>query len=323
MPDLDRSLFLEEAQLSTEEWSQLAWEGAIGEPESFLERFGWDGQAAGCVSLDLSNDNKKITAARIMLAGSWGEEPIRLQANKLWPKAAQNVSLVIDLSNLAIFKFGDGEMASDLISGDRVMGGFVETTGGKDGIITSEREKELGVGQFCLRAVASLGKSSGPRFGVWLQVTILIFPGSDDTLLEVSPLAVQAAWPGIKAGEGEMPMLPAAGKNRELFGGKAWGCPVAPAITAGKEGPRLVTGRDISAAVGSLLNAGTVADGCLTAESLKKKWEKLVRSPKDLKQKKAEKTWPGAGPAAADKGRKKSRIHVENCLCYSRIQIEQ
>jgi hypothetical protein len=90
-----------------------------------------------------------------------------------------------------------------------------------------------------------------------------------------------------------------------VLGGKAWGCPVAPAITTGAPWSEAAGPPDSSlvrAAIGALLNEGVLADHCLNGETLKRKWDKLARAPKELKQKKPEKAWPSAAPPTASKG---------------------
>jgi hypothetical protein len=213
MPELDKNLFSGNDKLSAEEWDMLSFSGGYQSVAEFLGRFGWDGRAAGCVNLHLSADNKKVESARFLLAGRWSDEPLRCQACKIWPDAGQHVILEIDLDNLSMFRFTEGEMSSDLIDGAAIKYRFIAA--GQDG---SERELDeeeysaVGVGNFCLKAVASIAKSSGAKFGIWIQVTMLVMPGTQDAVVAISSLATNASWPGIKWSDGEMPMLPATGK---------------------------------------------------------------------------------------------------------------
>jgi hypothetical protein len=213
MPDIDKSLFSGSDKLTAAEWDSLSFSGGCHNISEFLGRFGWDGRAAGCVNLHLNPDNKKVDSARFIIAGRWGEVPLRCQASRIWPEADQHVVLEMALEDISIFRFAEGDMSSELVDGAAIMHRFI--TIGQDG---TERELEedeyqmMGVGNFCMKAVASIAKSSGAKFGVWVQVTMLILPGTQDALIAISTLATSASWPGIKWTDGEMPILPATGK---------------------------------------------------------------------------------------------------------------
>jgi hypothetical protein len=88
--------------------------------------------------------------------------------------------------------------------------------------------------------------------------------------------------------------------------GRAWGCPVAPAIVPGvpwtaTQGP--LESSEVKRAIGALLSEGVVPDNSLSADSVNRKWEKLARAPGDMKPKKPGLTWP-MERRAAEKGRK-------------------
>jgi hypothetical protein len=109
--------------------------------------------------------------------------------------------------------------------------------------------------------------------------------------------AAEAAWPGVKFAEGDVKILPEAGRGKTALNGKAWGCPIAPALQAGApwtEAAGPLKPVDVMAAVGSLLNMGVLADSSLNEESMRKKWAKIQRAPDSMKARRAEKTWPKA-----------------------------
>ncbi len=85
--------------------------------EELFKAHGWEGESSETVGLCLSPDNMKVCTARLLLAGTWGEEPVTIQAQKIWPAAAEHLVLEIALSEMDKFKFPDGEMASGYVAG--------------------------------------------------------------------------------------------------------------------------------------------------------------------------------------------------------------
>jgi hypothetical protein len=154
---------------------------------------------------------------------------------------------------------------------------------------------EKGISYFTLRAVCSLAKTCGAKWWMWATVTILIFPECQDAMVQISPAATEAAWPGVKFCEGDVKILPEAGRGKTALNGKAWGSPIAPALMVGApwaEAGGTLKPTDVRAAIGKLLNAGSLADSSLNEESMRKKWAKIQRAPDSMKAKKPEKTWP-------------------------------
>ena len=303
MPTITSALFAGELNLSPAEWESMSVPGFgtthIGE---FLESSGWDGSAAACVGVRLSADNSATVSARLNLAGRWGA-PATLQAQKLWPDAGPHITLELDFNDLGVFRFNDGDAASRYISEEGVRHKF--SAMGTDGVIrelTGEERTVNGIGAFTIRAACGIAKCSNAKNGVWLTCVILVFPETEADLTAFSPASAHVAWPGIKATEGDIPVLPQAGKGRPILRGKEWRCPIAPALIPGA--PWRETGADIStetvaAAVGQLLNQGLIAEGSLNSESLREKWEKAKRAPDKLQAKKPELAWPAYTQEAA------------------------
>ena len=137
--------------------------------EEFLEAQGWDQRAAGVVGLKLSPDNSRIMAARLALVGNWQDEPLRMQAKKLWTDAPDNLSLEVTLNNLATFMFADGNMWSGFMAGDSVRHKFMETAVDGPREPADEELMNWGIREFSLKAVCSLAKTSSARWGIWLS----------------------------------------------------------------------------------------------------------------------------------------------------------
>lgn len=222
MPELDKNLFVGKEQISATEWETLtstdAGQQAIGE---FLESFGWDQKAAGSVVLQLEADNRSVAAASLRLAGRWTDGPVKLQAKKLFPTMPENIILSIDLDDLSIFRFSPNEMWSDYVCGDNIKHEYVLHSGETAAVLEEDERQDYDIGRFCIRAVTSVAKDSGVKWG--LSTSILIFPASGDEMAEVSTAYIDPGWPGVKLADGQMPILPPAGKAQRALNGKAWG----------------------------------------------------------------------------------------------------
>ena len=48
--------------------------------------------------------------------------------------------------------------------------------------LDADRQKDKGIQELAVRAVAHLSKDCGMKWGVWLQVTVLIFPLMDEAM---------------------------------------------------------------------------------------------------------------------------------------------
>ena len=302
MPDIELGAFTGKEDVLNEEWATLTTAGPGQQAvEEFLESFGWDQKAAGVVNVKLSPDNTKVMAARFTLAGKWQEEATRIQAKKLWPELEENVIMEVTLDNLSLFRFSEGEMWSEFLVGDALPHRFIMT--GEDArVMTDEELAEKGVGEFCLRAVFGLAKTCSTRWGIWVSTNIMIYPESEEAMMDLSLAAKDPAWPGIRLSDGDVAVLPAAGRGKAPLAVKAWGCPIAPAIQPGALWSNAVgplAGGEVVKAVGGLLNTGCLVESSVASESLRKKWEKVQRAPGDLRRKPAEKTWPADTTAAA------------------------
>ena len=301
MPTITSALFAGETRLSVADWESMSVPSynstQLGE---YLESNGWDGTAAACVGIRLTADNSLAASARLNLAGKWGDAPTALQAQKLWPTAGAHISLEINFNDLGVFRFNDSEAASRYIPQEGIAHKFIARgTDGDTRELSSEERAVNGIGSFSVRAACGLAKCTSAKNGVWLTCVILIYPETEESLKAFSPASTHEAWPGIKAAEGDIPILPQAGKGKTILRGKEWRCPVAPALIPGA--PWKETGADIStetvaAAVGHLLNRGLIVEGSLNSDSLREKWDKAKRAPEKLQAKKPEMSWPSYTP---------------------------
>ena len=205
MPDIEKSLFSGQENISTAEWATLTVpDMSDANVSEFLEGSGWDGNVAGVVGLQLAADNSRPTAARFALAGRWSDRPNRIQAQKIFADAPADWLLEINLPNMGLFHFADGSMVSEYVGGDALECHFYTVVDGEKTGVDDELLGEKGISYFTLRAVCSLAKTCGAKWWMWATVTILIFPECKDAMVEISPAATEAAWPGVKFTEGDV-----------------------------------------------------------------------------------------------------------------------
>ncbi len=311
MPSITMALFAAESAVDTSDWKKLSVPGLgprqVGE---FLEGFGWDGSAAASVGLKMAADNLSVAAARLSVVGTWSTAPTLLQAQKLWSRAPANIWLEVDLRDMGAFRFGDGEMVSKYIPDIAIKHKFIiqgEDDQKKE--LSDEEVSAAGITPFTVRAACGLSSACSAKNGIWLNCIVLVYPATEEELKELSAASKSPAWPGMKLAEGDIPMLPQAGRGKPALNGKEWGCPVTPAVVPGA--PWDATGKDFqqgaaTAAIGCLLNQGLFPSCPASADSLRQKWEAAQRAPDKLGGKKPETTWPAHMPSTAPAKRGKN-----------------
>ncbi len=294
MPVIDQQLFAGTDKLTEADWPSLSAPDISNRSlEKILEQHGWEHKGAAAIGLKLSADNTSVMAARLAILGSW-DQKIQLQAKKVFAKADEGTILEVELTDLGVFRCKEGEMWSQFVP----QAGF-KASYSRDGRALEQEELERqGIQELSARAVMHLSKDCGLKWGIWIKVTILVFPLCDETMRAISEDTANPAWPGVKLAEGQVPLLPACGKGKKVFGGKNWGCPIAPILTPGVPWEAALGPLDkatVAEACGALLNGGSLPEALLTAEAIEKRWEVLLANPGTVQEKAAEKLWPAAG----------------------------
>jgi len=161
MSDIDSTLFSSSEKLPKEFWA------SVGLPDlstrnagDFLSKHGWDGKAAAAVGLRLTPDNRSPEAARLILVGEW-DKPIRIQANRVFQGADQEILMEIQLDDLSTFKCRENRMASMYVPSNMVTTKYTR----KKKELSEEQLAEEGIGEFSLRTICSISKSSGKKYG--------------------------------------------------------------------------------------------------------------------------------------------------------------
>jgi hypothetical protein len=91
MPTLDKNFFVGEGELEPGECAKLEIKNLTTEVKNCLSEYGWTGAAAGCISLTLSADNKKVDRGTFIVTGALGDA--KEDAAKMWHGGSENVLL--------------------------------------------------------------------------------------------------------------------------------------------------------------------------------------------------------------------------------------
>jgi hypothetical protein len=120
MPVLDKALFTGQEEAEVEDLKNAEVTNFGVSVKTALGRFGWKGQATGCVGLGLSTDNRRIETGRFITVGYLDEEDGKIEARKLWQKADSNVVVTMQFKQAEIFTFSDGTLCSDFVAGGNI-----------------------------------------------------------------------------------------------------------------------------------------------------------------------------------------------------------
>ncbi len=298
MPVLDKALFTGQDEAEVEDLKRaevVNWGVSV---KTALGKFGWKGQAAACVGIGLSVDNRRAETGRFITVGRLDEEDGRLEAKKLWQKADSSLVVTLQLRQADIFTFSDGTLCSDFVAASSITHCLHMVKEGRAPTPVMEADKEkLGAGEFTIRMVCSLSKKSSVKNGVVVNYTIMAYPGTKEEILQFSEHAQTAAWPGIKVKEGELPLMPEATEN--------WQCPIVPMILPGtpfESHPYIPGAEELRRAVAAVMGKTTQPECGKSASGLLKLWEKYAASPEEMQQKPGYFTWPEPTKEAAAQG---------------------
>ena len=206
MAPMDKRLFAGDDTIATEELQRLEVRNYSEAVEEALRSFGWTGRPSCCIVLQLNADNSVVTSGQLVARGSLAAEEIRVEADRIWARAATGMVVSIRIPDASAFTFGDGGLCSDYLEGELVES-CITTSGRASRVVLEDEYAEVGVGSFCLRLVCHIAKAS-VKSGVTLSCSVLAFPGSPEVIGELSELTRSPSWPGLRLTEGELNLLP-------------------------------------------------------------------------------------------------------------------
>ena len=297
MPDLSSKFFRGGEEIPRERVQNLVTGKSEKDIEDTLTKLGWEGQLIASVALRLSADGKQADGGSFMLRGALSPEPIQIQAGKLWEKAEEDVMLTVNVPNGAEFVFAGGRLCSDLVSSDKITFKY-----SKAGQVLAETEWDRkGVGKFCLRLMAHLGKTSNGATGPHIKFTLLAHPLDVDSLLELSPAAQSPTWPGIKTLEGQCGFFPAVPSG-------LWAAPFFPLLDTQQRAAtclELPAGDQLLYTLAGIMRTATRPTACTSFNGLKRQVDRMMRDQEAAAAVNLPTiTWPEARRPAVQRGRK-------------------
>ena len=120
MPELNKKFVRGPTDLPSERIPDLLTKRSDKDVEDTLTRLGWEGQLIAGISLKVSPDGRSTASGSFLLRGALCQEPIQIQAAKLWEKAESDILLTINVPNGADLIFAGGKLYSEFVDSDRV-----------------------------------------------------------------------------------------------------------------------------------------------------------------------------------------------------------
>ena len=286
MPDLNKKYFSSEKDISAEKGRELVTKGDSEDIIRTLTKLGWEGQLIAAVIIRVSVDGRRAEDGQFSLRGALANEPIRIQAAKLWEKADEDVTLEIDVPPGDRFDFQGGRLYSDYLDQDKVK--YKLTKEGR--ILTEAEKKKHGLGDFCLRALTHLSRSSNGAGGPAMKFTVLAHHMGAYSLTELSEATQGPSWPGIKILEGQCQLFPAAPVG-------TWGAPFLPLLDVQSRASScesIPVGDQLRFAIAGIMRTAARPTGCVSIGGLLKYTSKMQWNVDEVEPNKPTITWPVA-----------------------------
>jgi len=295
MPTLDPKYFQGEGDLPVEVARRLLVGGLDDQVIPTLTSHGWEGQLVACAGLTISVDGSAVSAARFLLRGALCPTPVSIKANLLW-RVAADITLSITLPEAQHFSFAGGSLCSDYVDQSAVKFNIAK---GQEPVMPGDYATHK-IGQFCLRTVAHLDKSSNGRVGPHIKLTTLAFPASAADTLDNDGGAQSPSWPGFRILEGAAPLFP-----RPPLG--LWGAPILPLLAIHDRAETCQTvpdGPTMRFALAELMRTAALPTVCVTKTARAQTIRTMQRIPENLDPRTPTIIWPASARPDAARGKK-------------------
>ena len=176
-------------------------------------------------------------------------------------------------------------------------------------ILTEAEKKGSGVGEFCLRAIAHLGKASNGAGGPNIKITLLVHHLGADGITNLSGVTQSPSWPGIKLLEGQCQLFPPAAAG-------SWGAPILPLLNVeNRAGNSESTpaGDQLRFAIASIMHTVAKPTWCISLGGLKKYMTKMLKDVDAVAPNEPTITWPVVTQPGESEG--KNRNTVLTIIC--------
>ena len=224
MPELSKKYFGGAGDIPSDRKNQLLTKCDNQAIRHTLTELGWEGQLAASVIVKASVDGERVAGSTFKINGELTKDPVSFQAAKLWDKCGADIQLQVTVPAGAEFDFSGGTLASEFAGEEGLQFTFIKG----DTAIPEDRWEAEGLGNFCLRIVCHLGKTSNGPTGTHIKFTVLAFPLNAKQLADLGTATEDGSWPGIKILEGQCGLFPVAPAG-------LWGAPIFPLIDVSDE----------------------------------------------------------------------------------------
>ncbi len=259
----------------------------------------WDGSCIGLIGLWTSSDNLRVHGGSFFTRGKITDGEHRFNCSDIWPEAHVNTTLTINVATCNNFTFNAGGLHSNFLASSDVTFTCHELrSGAAPAHILPANFSKFNIGDFCIRMICHLSRSSSGKRGVILRYTIALYPGKGADLTRVVN-EQGPSWPGIKITTGKFPLGPTP-KNK-------WGCPILPFIIPGTPFstlPRGPSGDKLKRAIDNIMSSAGAAETVKNVAALQEKWANLRANPEANVAKPPSITWPAPAAEPTNTGRK-------------------
>ena len=295
MPDLQEKYFEGNIDIATERVKDLLTKDNKEAIVETLTRSGWEGQPIATVTLRVSVDGERVEDGQFNIRGNLCKEKVKVQAAKIWEKAEEDVTLEVDVPPGEAFTFEGGQLYSEYLDQERVKYRIL-----KNGrILTEAEKKDNGVGDFCLRAITHLAKTSNSASGPSIKVTVLVHHLGAEGIGNLSEATQSPSWPGIKLLEGQCQLFPPAAA-------RSWGAPFLPLLNIadrGENSDRVPDGAKLRFAMAGIMRRAARPTGCVSIGGLRKYVGRMLKDVEAAAPNEPSITWPVAAQPGRGEGK--------------------
>jgi len=294
MPELKNAFFAGGGDLPAELLEQLITTSPGAGVGDTLHNLGWDGSPVATVCLTTSTDGARVANGAFAIWGRLSEETITFPASKLWEGTARGTTLNIRNLTGQSFRFSGGQLHSEHLDHTALDCNFSR---GAQPILPADWA-ENNVGEFTLRVVAHLDKTSNKCANPRIKFTVLANPGSADQLANMSERTQHVAWPGIKILEGQVQLFPLGTETQ-------WGCPLLPLICTRDraEGVNAFpSGQHLRFTIAEVMRTAALPTACTARGALLEKGQETLDGEEEPEARAPTVTWPAAERPPIDQG---------------------
>jgi hypothetical protein len=222
-----------------------------------------------------------VLRGQFLLHGLVTNEPVTLQASKLFPEADPAITMTVFIPDGREFRFNGGSLSSDLMACENFKHHFSK----EDRIIFPTDWAANKIGETSMRAVSHLDKTSNGSGGPRPKTTILLFPRSADEMNRLSDGTQNPAWPGLRILQATSEFFPKHDTWKDPF------CPLLMLGSPHNAEQNFPAGEDIRFHVSAVMNSAKLPTPCTSGSGLTRQWNKALADVENL-EKEPSVIWP-------------------------------